>query len=157
MGGWLNPAEGAGRPRRQWHRTLGGIVQEMVEGVVEDPSAMDASDELARMLIGQARRLLPGTECLLAVVPQERPERFRVIAGAGPWTERQVGAEWSRAGTMAGRCLQDERALESTRIQELGEAIPGLRGSGMHTMRVVPLWSSRPLPDGRQALGVLAV
>src|SRR5262249_24885845 len=59
MGGCVTPAEGAGRPRRQWHRTLGSIIQEMVDGAGEDPSAMDASDALARMLIGQARRLLP--------------------------------------------------------------------------------------------------
>ncbi|HYW23306.1 MAG TPA: ATP-binding protein [Terriglobales bacterium] len=156
MGGWLDPVERAGRPRRQWHRTLGAIVQDLVEGTAEDPSAMDASEALARVLVGQARSLLPGAECLLAVVPRERQERFQVVAGAGPWAEAQVGTEWPRTGTLAGRTLQDGRALESTRLRELGEPIEALAESGMQMGRVVPLWSARPLPDGRQALGVLA-
>jgi signal transduction histidine kinase len=154
--GWLNQSEGAGRPRRQWHRTLGGVVHELVGEAVEDPSAMDASDTLARMLVRQARRLLAGTECLLAVVPRDRADRFRVMAGAGPWAERQVDTEWPRTGTLAGRTLQDGKAVESTRVRELGEPIASLTGSGMKTVRVAPLWSDRPLPDGRQALGVLA-
>jgi len=157
MAGWLNPAESSGRPRRQWNRTLGGIVQEMVEGAGEGPSAMDASEALARMLVGQAQRLLPGTECLLAVVPRDRQERFVVVAGAGPWAEHQVGTVWPRTGTMAGRALQEARGIETTRLRELGEAIPSLPASGMRSVRVVPLWSARPLPDGRQALGVLCV
>jgi len=152
MGGWLNPTEGAGRPRREWHRTLGGIVQELVE----DPSAMDASEALARTLVGQARRLLPAGECLLAVVPRDRQERFQVVAGAGDWAERQVGTEWPRTGTLAGRTLQESRALESTRLRDLGEPIEALAGTGMQAVRVVPLLTGRPLPDGRQALGVLA-
>jgi hypothetical protein len=156
MGGWLDPVERAGRPRRQWHRTLGALVQDLVEGAAEDPSAMDASEQLARVLVGQARALLPGAECLLAVVPRERQERFQVVAGAGPWAEAQVGTEWPRTGTLAGRTLQDGRALESTRLRELGEPIEALARGGMQTGRVVPLWSARPLPDGRQALGVLA-
>jgi signal transduction histidine kinase len=156
MGGWLDPVERAGRPRRQWHRTLGGIVQDLVEGTAEDPSAMDASEALARVLVGQARALLPGAECLLAVVPRERQERFQVVAGAGPWAEAQVGTSWPRTGTLAGRTLQDGRAIESTRLRELGEPIEALARGGMQTGRVVPLWSARPLPDGRQALGVLA-
>jgi PAS domain S-box-containing protein len=156
MGGWLDPVERAGRPRRQWHRTLGAIVQDLVEGTAEDPSAMDASEALARVLVGQARALLPGAECLLAVVPRERQERFQVVAGAGQWAEAQVGTEWPRTGTLAGRTLQDGRAIEATRLRELGEPIPALAKSGMQTGRVVPLWSARPLPDGRQALGVLA-
>jgi signal transduction histidine kinase len=156
MGGWLDPVERAGRPRRQWHRTLGAIVQDLVEGAAEDPSAMDASEALARVLVGQARALLPGAECLLAVVPRERQECFQVVAGAGPWAEAQVGTEWPRTGTLAGRTLQDGRALESTRLRELGEPIEALAKGGMQTGRVVPLGSARPLPDGRQALGVLA-
>jgi len=156
MGGWLDPVERAGRPRRQWHRTLGAIVQDLVEGTAEDPSAMDASETLARVLVGQARALLPGAECLLAVVPRDRQERFQVVAGAGPWAECQVGTEWPRTGTLAGRTLQDGRPLESTRLRELGEPIEALAKGGMQTGRLVPLWSARPLPDGRQALGVLA-
>jgi signal transduction histidine kinase len=116
---------------------------------------MDASEALARMLVGQARRLLPATECLLAVLGRERQDHFHILAGGGPWAERQVGKNWPRAGTLAGRVLQEGRPLESTRMHK----ILGLRGEpaegGVMAGRMVPLASPRPLPDGRQALGVL--
>jgi len=153
MGGWLDPVERAGRPRRQWHRTLGAVVHDLVERAGQDPSAMDASEALARMLVGQARRLLPAAECLLAVVPRERQDRFSILAGAGPWAERQVGREWPRSGTVLGQALQEGRSLETTRLREVGS--PMLAGSGMLSGRLVSLLSARPLPDGRQALGIL--
>ncbi|HEY7202609.1 MAG TPA: ATP-binding protein, partial [Candidatus Dormibacteraeota bacterium] len=156
MGGWLDPVERTGRSKRQWNRTLGGIVQDLAEEAVSDPSAMDASETLARMLVGQARRLLPHAECLLAVVPRDQQELFRVVAGAGPWAERQVGSEWPRTGTLAGRALQEARPIESTRLRDLGEPITAIARGGMRAGRVVPLSSARPLPDGRQALGILA-
>jgi signal transduction histidine kinase len=156
MSGWLDPVERSGRPRRQWHRSLGTIVQELAEEAGQDPSAMDASEALARVLVGQARRLLPTTECLLAVVPKERQDHFHILAGAGPWAARQVGKEWPRSGTLAGRALQEGRALESTRMPELGGLGGDLAEGGIYAGRLVPLLSARPLPDGRQALGLLA-
>lgn len=156
MGGWLDPVERAGRPRRQWHRTLGTIVQELTEGAGQDPSAMDASEALARTLVGQARRLLPSAQCLLAVVPREHQDRLEIRAGAGPWAESQVGRQWPRTSTIAGRALREARAFETTRLPEVA-VNPGLLAEGgIVAGRLVPLISSRPLPDGRQALGVLA-
>ena len=199
MGGWLDPAERSGRPRRQWHRTLGGIVQDLVEEAGQDPRAMDASDELARMLVGQARRLLPSAECCLAVVPREHQDYFQILAGAGPWAERQIGNRWPLEGTLAGRTLNEGRPQETTRLAEQSGLRQPLRASlaveevdaraypfnsqlltlpdgrpqettrladqgalrhplldgGIVAGRLVPLWSARPLPDGRRALGVL--
>ena len=155
MGGWLDPAERSGRPRRQWHRTLGSIVQDLVEEAGQDPRAMDASDELARMLVGQARRLLPSAECCLAVVPREHQEYFHILAGAGPWAERQVGNRWPLEGTLAGRTLNDGRPVETTRFVEQSGLREPLLDGGIVAGRLVPLWSARPLPDGRRALGVL--
>jgi signal transduction histidine kinase len=155
MGAWLNPVERQGRSRRQWHRTLGAIVQELVERAGEDPSGMDASEELARMLVRQARRLLPSAQCLLAVVPREHQDRLQIVAGAGSWAERQVGEEWHVEGTLAGRTLREGRPLETTRVLEQ-EGLPGtLAEGGMLSGRLIPLLSANPLPDGRQALGVL--
>ena len=156
MGGWLDPMERAGRPRRQWHRTLGALVRDLVREAGQDPSAMDASEALARMLVGQARRLLPSTECLLAVVPRESQDRFRIVAGAGPWAERQVDVEWPREGTLAGRALEEARPLETTRARELGAIPQLLEECGILAGRLVPLLSATPLPDGRSALGLLA-
>ena len=155
MGGWLDPAERAGRSRRQWHRSLGSIVEELVVKAAQDPSALDASEALARMLVGQARRLLPATECLLAVLGRERQDHFHILAGGGPWAERQVGKNWPRAGTLAGRVLQEGRALESTRMHKILGLAGEPAGGGVMAGRMVPLASPRPLPDGRQALGVL--
>src|SRR5262249_61077843 len=77
------------------------------------------------------------------------------VAGGGPWAERQVGKNGPRAGALAGRVLQEGRALEGTRMHKIlglaGEPAEG----GVMAGRMVPLASPRPLPDGRQALGVL--
>ncbi len=156
MGGWLDSVERSGGARRQWHRSLGSIVHELAAEAGHDPSAMDASEALARVLVAQARRFLPTTECLLAVVPRERQDHFRILAGAGAWAEGQVGKEWPRAGTLAGRTLQEGRSLESTRMPEIGGLGGDVREGGIFAGRLVPLISARPLPDGRQALGVLA-
>ena len=155
MGGWLDPVERAGRSRRQWHRSLGSIVEQLVKEAVQDPSAADASEALARMLVGQARRLLPATECLLAVIARERQDHLRILAGGGTWAEGQVGRVWSRTGTLAGRVLQEGRALESTQMHRLLDPRGELGAGGILAGRIVPLSSGRPLPDGRQALGVL--
>jgi PAS domain S-box-containing protein len=155
MGGWLDPAEQAGRPRRQWHRTLGRVVEELVEEAEQDPSAMDASEALARVLVGQARRVLPTTECVLVVVPRERQDIFRVMAGAGPWAEQLVGSEHSRAGTISERALAEGRPWETTRLPELSPKPEVLARDGIISGRLIPLISARPLPDGREALGVL--
>jgi signal transduction histidine kinase len=155
MGGWLDPVERAGRSRRQWHRTLGSIVQELVEQAGEDPSAMDASEELARMLVGQARRLLPTAQCLLAVVPREHQDRLQIVAGAGTWAERQVGREWPVQGTLAGQALARGRPVETTRALEQGGLPDTAVEGGILSGRLIPLLSANPLPDGRQALGVL--
>src|SRR5262249_43771575 len=103
IGGWLDPVERAGRSRPAARRALGTSGQGLGREGGQDRSAMDASGALARVLVGQARRLLPATECLLAVVTRERQDHFQVLAGGGPWAERQVGTQWPRNGTMAGR------------------------------------------------------
>ena len=155
MGAWLDPAEGAGPPRRRWHRTLGGIVHDLVELAGRDLAAMDSAEPLARLLVRQARRLLPSAECLLSIVPRQRPENFRILAGAGPWAERQVGQEWAQEGTLAGRALKERRAVETVRLQELSALRETLAEGGISSGRLIPLVSQRPLPDGRSSLGVL--
>ena len=155
MGGWLDPVEHAGRSRRQLHRSLGSIVEQLVKQAIQDPSAADASEALARMLVGQARRLLPATECLLAVTARDRQDHLQILAGGGMWAEGQVGRVWPRTGTLAGRVLQEGRALESTQIHRLLDLHGELAEGGILAGRIVPLSSATPLPDGRQALGVL--
>jgi signal transduction histidine kinase len=155
VGAWLDPAETSGPPRRRWHRILGGIVQDLVELAGRDLAAIDASEQLARVLVRQARRLLPDTECLLAIVGPERPDHFQIAAGAGAWAERQVGKEWVQEGTLAGRALRERRPVETVRVQELSSLSKTLADGDINTGRLLPLLSPRPLPDGRVTLGVL--
>jgi signal transduction histidine kinase len=155
VGAWLDPAEASGPPRRRWHRTLGGIVHDLVELAGRDLAAMDSSEQLARVLVRQARRLLPAAECMLSMVSSERPEHFTILAASGPWAERQVGQEWSQEGTLAGQALRERRAVESVRMQELSSRRGTLAVGNIKTARLLPVFSPRPLPDGRVALGVL--
>jgi PAS domain S-box-containing protein len=155
MGDWLDPVERAGRPRREWHRQLGTLVREMVERTGRDPGSMDVSEDLARVLVAQAHELVPSSECMLCVVPRERQDSMRVLAGSGRLGEL-VGRQWPTTNTLIGRILAEGRAIETTRLQELSRQPGPLAAGGMVAGRMVPLWSSRPLPDGRRALGVLA-
>ncbi|PZR84908.1 MAG: hypothetical protein DLM67_26885, partial [Candidatus Nephthysia bennettiae] len=150
-----DPAETTGPPRRRWHRTLGGIVHDLVDLAGKDLAAMDATEPLARLLVGQARRLLPDAECLLSVVTPERPDHFHILAGAGPWAERQVGSEWPQEGSLAGRALRERRAVETVLLQELSSLRQTLLEGEVNSARLVPLLSPRPLPDGRVSMGVL--
>jgi PAS domain S-box-containing protein len=155
VGSWLDPAETSGAPRRRWHRTLGGIVHDLAELSGRDLAVMDVSDELAGVLVGQARRLLSDTECALLLVLPKRPERFQVAAGAGPWAARQVGKEWLQEGTLAGRALRERRPVETVRAQELSRLHRTLARGNISSARLLPLLSLRSLPDGRDTLGVL--
>jgi PAS domain S-box-containing protein len=155
VGTWLDPAETSGPPRRRWHRTLGGIVQDLVDLAGRDLAAIDASEQLAGVLVRQARRLLPDTECLLKMIRPERPDHFQIVAGAGPWAERQVGKEWAQEGTLAARALRERRPVETVRAQELSILSETLAEGDIKTGRLLPLLTPRPLPDGRVTLGVL--
>ncbi len=154
MGGWLDPAERSGRPRRQWHRTLGRLVREVLATAGRDPASLDRSEALAPLLLSGARDLLPQAECVLAVVLEGRQE-LQVLAGAGDWAEQLVGRCWPLSGTLAGQVLAERRSRETPRLQEVSSAHEALAKGGIVAGRLVPLLSERPLPDGRQALGVL--
>jgi signal transduction histidine kinase len=155
LGPWIDPAESGGGFRRRWHRTLGGIVRELVDVAGHDLGAIDDYAALARLLVGQARRLLPSVECMLSLVPKDRPDHFQILAGSGPWAGRQVGREWPVAGTVAGRAMSERRPIETTMLDSLSVLREVLDEGGVKAGRLVPLLPERPLPDGRTELGVL--
>ncbi len=150
--------EGAGESALeapQLDRTLGRVVGGLRQLAGIELAAIERTDTLARVLVEEARRMLPGTEVMLSLVPFHRQDSFQIVAGAGAWAEAQVGREWPREGTVAGRAMELRRALETARISDLSVLRSVLEAGDIHTARLVPLWTRRPLPDGRDAIGVL--
>ena len=111
--------------------------------------------EMASSVARQATEIIPGTECLLSMVPPERPSHFRIVAGSGPWAERQVGREWPWLGSVAGSAMSQSRPLESSRLQAESTLRDTLVAGGIDTGRLIPLITGQELPDGRTALGVI--
>jgi signal transduction histidine kinase len=111
--------------------------------------------EMASSVARQATEIVPGTECLLSMVPPERPSHFRIVAGSGPWAERQVGREWPWLGSLAGSAMSQSRVLESSRLQAESTLRDTLLDGDIDTGRLIPLITGQELPDGRTAMGVI--
>ncbi len=155
MGAWLDPRGAGRRVNPDWDRTLGGIVRELIDDEGGDLTALESTETMARVLSVQAARMLSGVQTLFSLVPDDRPRNFRIIAGTGPWAEGLVGREWARAGTVAGLAMELRRPIETVLLQERSNLRHTLEPGGIHTARLVPLWTAEPLPDGRDAIGVL--
>jgi len=155
MGPWLDPRQVQGRANPEWDRVLGHVLKELIELAGVDLAAIDRTDALAQVLVEQGRRIVPGTQCLMSLVPHDHQENFQIIAGAGPWAVTLVGSEWPRLGTVAGRAMERRAAIETVRLQERSLLRDQLAAGAINTGRLVPLWTREPLPDGRAALGVL--
>jgi signal transduction histidine kinase len=112
---------------------------------------IEAADSVARL----ATEIVPGTECVISMVPPERPSHFRIVAGAGRWATTLVGKEWPWLGSVAGSAMSESRAVESTRMQEESSLSETLEAGGIETGRLIPLITGQELPDGRTAMGVL--
>jgi len=143
-----------GRANPEWERVLGRELRELIDLAGADLLAIDRTDTLARVLVEQGRRIVPGTQCAMSLVPHDRPDFFRIIAGAGEWAQSLVGSEWPRAGTVAGVAMERRRPVETVRLPERSLVGPRIEAGGIHTGRLIPLQTREPLPDGRTALGV---
>jgi signal transduction histidine kinase len=110
---------------------------------------------VAAEVVRQATLITPGIECLISIVPPERPSHFRMVAGAGPWAEAQVGKEWPWLGTVAGGAMSERRVIETTRLQQESVLATTLAEGAIETGRLIPLSPGEHLPDGRIAMGVL--
>ena len=111
--------------------------------------------EAAEAVAQQAIEIVPGTECVICMVPPERPSHFRIVAGAGAWAATVVGKEWPWLGSIAGSAMSESRAIESTRMQAESSLSGILQAGGIDTGRLIPLITGQELPDGRTAMGVL--
>jgi PAS domain S-box-containing protein len=154
MGPWLDPRHSRGRTNPEWDRVLGRVLRELIELAGVDLAGIERTDILARVLVEQGRRMVPGTQCLMSLVPHDRQDNFVIVAGAGAWAATLVGSEWPRAGTVAGLAMSRGRPIESVRLPERSRLKTRLASGGIHTGRLIPLLSREALPDGRRALGV---
>jgi PAS domain S-box-containing protein len=156
---WIGPPAEAEEPAEglDVEERLGATFRGVMEATGADFDPGETLDQLAHRLAVEGRRLLPGAECMVAVVPAERQDTFLCVGGAGPFAERLVGRSYPLEGSIAGRALAEGRPQESIRMDEEG-ADPALLGAaGIHTLRAVPMISRHALPDGRTALGALTV
>lgn len=110
---------------------------------------------VAQEVVQQATLIAPGTECMISIVPPERPSHFRMVAGAGPWAQAQVGKEWPWLGTVAGSAMAESRVIETTRLQQESVLAATLAEGAIGTGRLIPLSTGEHLPDGRIAMGVI--
>ena len=127
--------------------------------------------EVARVVAEQASRLVPGSQCLISIVPPDRPDQFSIVAGSGPWAERQIGREWPWAGSVAGAAMQSLEIIETTELQSRSALVATLVDGDIDTGRLIPLTTGLPagqaatsenLPEplglageGRRVLGVI--
>ena len=157
MSAAMDPVRGPGRRRVNpaWDRTLGRIARGLVDAAAHEGASVEDTGSLAQLLVTQARAMMPDCELMLSLVPHDRQANFRIIAAAGSWAETLVGQEWRRAGTVAGRAMQERRAIETVRMREQSNLASRMAPGGILTGRLVPLWTRSPLPDGRDAIGVL--
>jgi len=155
MGSWLDLTEAAGQAYSDWNQRLGSIVRDLMDMAGHDLAALDSTETLAPLLVAQGQRIVPDAECLLSVVPRDRPDHFMILAGAGAWAESQVGRTWPWLGTVAGLAMSQKRPIETVRLMERSNLRPTLEEGGIQTGRLLPLWSSEPLPDARHALGAI--
>ena len=156
---WIGPADDVAEPVEglDLEERLGATFRAVMEVTGADFDPGESLEELTRQLAIQGRRLLPGVECMVAVVPAERQDSFHCLGAAGPAAERLLGRTYPLAGSIAGRAIRAGRPQESVRMDQEG-ADPALLSSfGVHTLRAVPLLSRQSLPDGRTAVGALTV
>jgi len=113
--------------------------------------------QIAGLVVSQAAKILPGIECLVAVVEPERPHLLEFVAGTHGWAEGMVGLTHRLADTeLAGRVLRDRVTLETDNFSQLsGLAAEMAADSGIETARLIPLLAEESPDDRRAGLGIL--
>lgn len=156
---WMGPLGEAEEPAEgvDVEERLGATFRGVMEATGADLDPGETLEQLAERLAAQARRLLAGAECMIAIVPADRQDVFRCLAAAGPFAKRLVGRTYPLEGSITHRAIRSRMPQESTRMDQEG-ADPALLGAaGVKTLRAVPFISRQALPDGRTALGALTM
>jgi signal transduction histidine kinase len=154
---WIGPGghEAPGTDRQMVAERLGAAFRGIVEATGADLERGGGLEPLARSLADQGRRLLPDISCLIVSVPVGRQDVCTCLAGAGPFAESVVNRTFRRAGSVVGLALAQNRVIERSDMQAIAQEPEVFITAGVNTMRVVPMSTQQPLPDGRQALGAI--
>ena len=111
--------------------------------------------DLAGRATEQGARIVEGVECMITYISATTPDTLEIVAGSGPWAKNLVGRRMPAAGTFSGQAIAQRASVETTEARLNSTARVHLEEGSMDTLRVVPLSTGDPLPDGRGALGVI--
>jgi signal transduction histidine kinase len=135
-------------------QVLGATVRMLMGAVNLDIGGELSTETTATLLVEQVRRLLPGTQCMVAMLAPERQDWFHVVAASGPWAERVTGRELPVGSSVIGRAMREGRTVDSGAVHDLSPFGELLAGAELQVARFFPLTTGTPLPDGRTSLGV---
>ncbi len=132
---------------------LGEVAMRLI-GVI-DASQGATLDGIAQDMAAEGRRLIPDAECVIARIDADRPERFRIVGGAGPWAKPLVGKEYPLDGTLNGRAMVDRAVVETVNAGEDSSMPEVFAAGGIKAGRLIPLLGTQDLPGARIALGAI--
>ena len=137
------------------NEALGRLVARLLDNVPADPRETVPLRDLLQTMAVEGTRVVPGTDCVISVVPASRQDVFQVVAASGPWAEGLIGKEWPlHDGMLHGRALRHRLPVETENAP--GEsAAPEVFGTDIRIGRLVPMSTGIPLPDGRVGMGVV--
>ncbi len=134
----------------RWTAACLALLRELGEG--EDVQTLERT---AHVLVRHGARLATGVQCVITVVPPERPGFVSVLAGEGQWAASLTGEEWALDGTLNGRAMLTGTAVETTQAQSESGTAHVLAPGAIETGRIVPLRLQTSLPDGRLSMGAI--
>lgn len=137
------------------NEALGRLVARLLDDIPADPRETVPLRDLLQTMAVEGTRVVPGTDCVISVVPTSRQDVFQVVAASGPWAEGLIGKEWPlHDGMLHGRALRHRLPVETENAP--GEsAAPEVFGTHIRIGRLVPMSTGIPLPDGRVGMGVV--
>ena len=153
---WIGPQPTSrAQVRRDVDRALGAVLRGALRTAGDEFEGEERPEVIAQVLAEQGRRLIRGADCLIAIVESGRPDTFRVAGAAGPWASRLAGQDFVLEGSLVARALPRRGALETSEAVHSSTHAGVLEGGNIRTIRLVPVVSEHPLPDGRTALGTI--
>jgi signal transduction histidine kinase len=139
---------------RSVDEAIGGLIGRLLD-VPSDPREPLPLRDVLQMMAIEGTQAVPGTECVISIVPAARPDVFQVVAGSGPWAEGLIGREWPlHEGMLHGRAMLGRVPIETTDAAA-DSAAPEVFRSHIRLGRLIPMATGTPLPDGRIATGVV--